>query len=41
MKAIKTDGNENASLHENVPVPTPPPGYILVKTSNVALNPTE
>ena len=41
QKAIKTDGNEQASLHTNAPVPKVLPGYVLVKTTYVALNPTE
>ena len=41
QKAIKTDGEQKASIHADVPIPEIPEGYILVKTSYVGLNPTE
>lgn len=41
QRAIKTDGNDKASVHTDVPIPDIPPGYLLVKTTYVALNPTE
>lgn len=41
MRALKVDSPGHASVHNDVPIPRLRPDYILVKTSAVALNPTD
>lgn len=41
MLAIKCQGPKAASLVRDAKIPSVRPGYILVKTSCVALNPTD
>lgn len=41
MRALKIDAIGKASVHDDAPVPSLRPDYLLVKTIAVALNPTD